>query len=118
MILATCCLLGCTALPPSPSASRLDAHYRLARANSNGSLRSATVDTYNAIAGRALYSSCHWFPSDSQYARASMNRCGTGRGLAKAVGRFLSEPDADRMGYPIVVEDSRIKFVDILGDCD
>lgn len=110
--------LGCSHALVPESVSAIDAQYQLQRNSTQSQANSITVDSYRALLGPVLASRCHWFPSDSQYSRQMIGRCGIAQGMTRGFARFLSEPDAAQMGYAVFQKEGRLVFADLPNACD
>lgn len=110
-------LSGCqTALLPNSPVSRLDQEYRIQRALEAGKA-GVSVQAYRSFVSPSLSSHCKWSPSDSQFAVIAQKKCGAFAGGLMAFARFLNEEDAARMGFDIVNDKERIKYVDLPNFC-
>jgi putative component of membrane protein insertase Oxa1/YidC/SpoIIIJ protein YidD len=105
-----------TSVQPSVQLSTIDQKFKLQKTQSK-SETSWAVTVYRNVVAPTLSTQCKWYPSDSQFARGAQKRCGNLRGGVMAFSRFLYEEDASTMGYPFIINNNRIEFVDLPNEC-
>ncbi len=112
--------LACsTTFPLATLKSGIDSQYQLARWQKKGDfVKSPGIRFYQTILRLSLGSHCSLFPNDSAWSQATHLRCGAGIALFKSMARFYLEPDAPRLGLPIIEQKGALLREDLPNRCN